>query len=150
VCFLAGDWFCPICVERIQQEHEQQLQQQQKESNKIITTEEHATTSQPVDSVEDMELQQQHLQDEPTDVDMVEAAVTNSHEELERPASKISRYSPTKSCPFPGCDGSGNIKPNSNAHFSLNCCPIAREEKKREKELLVRSISLLFFSQSKH
>ena len=47
------------------------------------------------------------------------------------------RYSPAKACPFPGCDGSGNVKPANSVHFSLKACPLAREEKKREKELLV-------------
>ena len=98
-------------------------------------------TSQPKDNIETME---QQAQSEPMDID--KDASTTNETDMERPASKTSKYnSPAKSCPFPGCDGSGNIKPNSNVHFSLNFCPIAREEKKRERELLVRK-NFIFIS----
>ena len=59
--------------------------------------------------------------------------------------SSSNKYSPAKSCPFPGCDGSGNVKKTSSVHFSLKACPLARDEKKREKELLVRNYFYNFY-----
>ena len=66
----------------------------------------------------------------PTAVDTIEPT-----QEMSVPKAK--RYSPTKCCPFPSCDGTGSTKAGSSTHFSIKSCPMAREEKKRERELLV-------------
>ena len=46
------------------------------------------------------------------------------------------KFSPAKVCPFPGCNGTGNTRPSASVHFSVNQCPLSRDERKRERELL--------------
>lgn len=53
-----------------------------------------------------------------------------------KPLPVAKKYSPTKCCPFPGCDGTGNVRSNSSVHFAITQCPMSRDERKRERELL--------------
>jgi len=40
-------------------------------------------------------------------------------------------------CQFPGCDGSGSIRPTRSSHSSLSYCPLNKEEKMKKKNLLI-------------
>lgn len=45
-------------------------------------------------------------------------------------------FSSSNQCPFFGCDGTGNTKSHLNSHVSASNCPLSRESRKVERELL--------------
>ena len=158
-----GDWFCPICVENHknadQMEVDQEEEEKQKEHDaKTESSDKNIEGDKPTKDQDVEKIDYQNVDAEQDDVPLTKIAQqtpsssstnhggnqsTERHTKnaLSTTLSTHKYYnSPSKTCPFPGCDGSGNVKPASSLHFSLNACPLAREEKKRERELLVRII----------
>ena len=128
IIILTGDWFCQICIK-----HREQAKQ--------IEIDEEKKNGQTNENKNKKKEDGKRSRDEDEDDDNVplKKATEDQQERLLKNSSN--KYSPTKSCPFPGCDGSGNIKKGSTGHFSVKACPLAREEKRREKELLVGKLS---------
>lgn len=137
-----GDWFCPICVERKKHKHNEEEKEEKMEvddEEKPPLEEAPPKQQEPAPpSAQPMDEGDDDTEDDIPLKKFAASAETPSNREQERVSktqTNKSYSSPAKACPFPGCDGSGNVKAGSS-HYTLKNCPLVRDERIRERELL--------------
>lgn len=61
--------------------------------------------------------------------------------------SKKSKPKEIKKCPFLGCDSSGSVISGRLGHYTTTNCPLAREQRRRERKMVRRLINGQFYRQ---
>ena len=131
-----GDWFCPICLDK--------KKKKDKDKDKDKDRDKSNNKDQEKDTPKAEKPLQPATKNQKLDVPLPpsdeKSPEKKSPDKKKKTCPLLKKYSPNTSltCPFPGCDGAGNVRPNSSVHYSVNQCPMSRDERKRERELLVR------------